>query len=205
MCCSAPESPKDVRIIDVGDRKSVVTWLPPDSFGGTSTAKYSVALKPGGRSCETSSTQCAFANLDYGVEYVATVIASNSAESSDAVESSAMTLEPPQPRAPRKVRATLNGEKAVVKWKAPKLREGVTVRTYRVVSSPRSLTCRTSKRTCVLRGLTRGKSYTFTVVSVDSLGRRAESASSRPVYLPPPRPVLAPEVVVPPKPDVPIT
>jgi hypothetical protein len=72
--------------------------------------------------------------------------------------------------APRDVTATDKSGVVTVRWKAPLSTGGHTISSYTVVSRPRSTTCVSHAPVCVVRGLTKGVTYTFQVRATNRSG-----------------------------------
>jgi chitinase len=97
------------------------------------------------------------------------------------------------PGAPTNVRATAGDARATVTWLAPKKDGGSAITTYRVVSTPGSMTATVSAPTLTadVIGLTNGTSYTFKVYARNGIGESVASAASNavtPAGSPPPPP-----------------
>jgi hypothetical protein len=76
--------------------------------------------------------------------------------------------------------ATAGAGQATITWTAPSFNGGAAITGYRVttVGNP-SKTCTTiGATTCIVTGLTKGVSYTFTVVAINEAGSSAASAAT---------------------------
>ena len=82
------------------------------------------------------------------------------------------------PGAPTNAAALAGDTRVSVRWSAPVSNGGATITSYRVTSSPDSLTCTTSTLSCIVTGLTNGTSYVFTVTATNSVGTGPASAAS---------------------------
>lgn len=83
------------------------------------------------------------------------------------------------PGAPRQVVGTARDRRAAVSWRAPSSDGFSAITSYVVRSSPGGLTCSTTaRRRCVVRGLTPGVDYTFTVRAFSAVGPGPSSAPS---------------------------
>ncbi|HUY15961.1 MAG TPA: fibronectin type III domain-containing protein [Acidimicrobiales bacterium] len=88
-----------------------------------------------------------------------------------------------RPTAPRSVRASAQTDAAHVSWSVPASSGGSAVTRYVVTSHPLSRWCATASRSCVVKGLTGGLSYTFTVVAKNASGAGPSSSSSNKVTI----------------------
>ena len=97
------------------------------------------------------------------------------------------------PGAPTNARATAGDAQATVTWQAPRKDGGSAILSYRVVSTPGSLsaTVNAPTLTATVTGLTNGTSYTFKVYARNSVGESVASSASNavvPAGSPPPPP-----------------
>jgi hypothetical protein len=82
------------------------------------------------------------------------------------------------PQAPTQVTATSNGEGAsIVSWTAPASNGGSEITEYQILSSG-GQTCVSSSLSCVMVGLSDGRTYTFTVRAKNILGYGPYSSAS---------------------------
>lgn len=198
LCCGAPGSPSDVRLLDVGGGEALAVWSPSTRTGGASEVQYRVDLDAETSVCTTSATECRIRDLEFGRDYVATVSAITSGGQSAGVSSTPVRLIPPVPRAPRKVTATSRGQSVVVRWQPPNLAPGQRILGYQVFADPGTRSCRTSKTRCRISGLEPGRSYTFEVVATDDRGRKVAASSRNSILIP--RPTARPAVEAPSRP-----
>ncbi|MCX6530421.1 MAG: fibronectin type III domain-containing protein, partial [Actinobacteria bacterium] len=89
------------------------------------------------------------------------------------------------PSAPRSVSVVASNAQVTVNWLAPSSNGGADITSYLVTSSPGVHSCTftvqagsTAAPTCIVTGLTNGRSYTFTVSATNSAGTSVESAAS---------------------------
>lgn len=190
VCCGAPGAPSDVRLLDVGNGDLMAVWSPASDTGGASAVEYRVALDADVDECVTSTTECRFRSVPFGRPYVATVMSITPFGQAIGETSPPVRLAPPAPRAPRNVRATRQGQSAVVRWQRPRLASGQSIRRYQVFADPGNRTCRTVATRCRISNLDPGRSYTFEVVATDDQGRRAASTSKNAILVPRPTPVV---------------
>ena len=86
----------------------------------------------------------------------------------DPVTTLYLALTVPFPNNPTSVIAIPDNQSAVVMWPAPT--SATPIVSYTVTSTPGSITSTTSNLSTIVRGLTNGTSYTFTVTSKDAFG-----------------------------------
>jgi hypothetical protein len=83
------------------------------------------------------------------------------------------------PSAPRGVHASGTATSISVKWSRPTSIGATPIREYVVTSKPSSKSCTTKTTSCVVKGLSAGSSYTFSVVAKNGNGGSAKSTSNR--------------------------
>ncbi|MHB8378986.1 MAG: fibronectin type III domain-containing protein [Acidimicrobiales bacterium] len=88
-----------------------------------------------------------------------------------------------RPTAPRSVRASAESDAARVSWSAPASSGSSPVRSYVVTARPSRRWCATPSRSCVVRGLSAGSTYTFTVVAKNASGASPSSTSSNKITI----------------------
>ena len=86
----------------------------------------------------------------------------------DPVTTLYLALTVPFPNNPTSVIAIPDNQSAIVMWPAPT--SATPIVSYTVTSTPGSITSTTSNLSTIVRGLTNGTSYTFTVTSKDAFG-----------------------------------
>lgn len=86
----------------------------------------------------------------------------------DPVTTLYLALTVPFPNNPTSVIAIPDNQSAIVMWPAPT--SATPIVSYTVTSTPGSITSTTSNLSTIVRGLTNGTSYTFTVISKDAFG-----------------------------------
>ncbi len=82
------------------------------------------------------------------------------------------------PAAPRDVKATAGNGMATVDFAPPKTDGGKPISYYTIISSPGRIKVKGTKSPVVVKGLTNGKAYTFTVTASNSVGTGQPSAPS---------------------------
>lgn len=83
------------------------------------------------------------------------------------------------PSAPRAVHASGTATTISVRWAKPATTGATAIHEYVVTSHPSSKSCTTRTTTCAVKGLTPGKSYTFSVVAKNAEGNSAPGTSNR--------------------------
>jgi len=183
VCCGPPGPPTDFRILDEGKGAVTAVWSPAQDTGGAPVVEYRVEMVLDDQKCQTAETQCTFEGLGFAQEHRARITTVTAVGESVSVDSPALRLTPPPPNSARKVKARARGSDVVVRWKAPSSKVGQRVVRYTVRVEPGKKTCRTKKRRCRITGLATGRTYTFKVSTLDTLGRTTTSRASNPVTL----------------------
>jgi hypothetical protein len=208
VCCGPPASPEDFRLLDMGKGRVVAAWSPVRDTGGAQSVEYVVQLLADSRECRTSRNECSFDGLGFEAEHQARIKTVADLRESPTVLSEPLRLSAPSPRAARRVQATTRGADVLIRWKAPSRTVGQQIISYTVQSKPGDLTCKTKKKRCRITGLKPGRTYTFQVITRDTLGRRTTSLASKPVTVVTPRAPQSPSVEQPSqepeKPSVPL-
>ncbi|MEI8160081.1 MAG: S8 family serine peptidase, partial [Actinomycetes bacterium] len=164
-----------------GNNAVTVSWLPPDSDGGSAITGYTVTLNPGGFTCVTDAAgrSCAVGNLTNGTTYSVSVTATNSLGTG--IPSTEIQVVPATiPSAPSAPSAVAGDGAATVTWVAP-ANGGSAITTYKVTSSPGGATCMTTELSCTFSGLQNLSAYTFSVVATNVMGASAASPASNTV------------------------
>lgn len=178
-CCKPPSSPIGVNAVASQDAIDV-TWSAPHHWGGASELTYKVFTEPPSKTCMTEGLACRLEGLSYGQEYVVMVEATNPAGSAPvASTSSPTTLEVSTPSAPLNVRTDkLSDGKIVVRWDEPESTGGREISKYEVRVLPGRTLCsaKSQRRQCAFSNLRGGRTYSFTVAAVNSLGSGMPSA-----------------------------
>ena len=187
-----------------GNAQASVTWTKPADGGYTITG-YTVTSSPDAQTCSTSDADaltCDVTGLTNGTAYTFTVIATNAVGSSQPSLPSNSVTPATTPATPNAPVATSGNAQASVTWTKPadggSTITGYTVTSsstgYTVTSSSGAQTCSTSDAdalTCVVKGLTNGTAYTFTVIATNAVGDSEPSLPSNSVTPLPPTPVPA--------------
>ena len=162
--------PVNVRLLDAGATgMPTVDWLKPavDGVGIT----YVAVAEPGGITCTTTTTSCAFNNLVNGVMYTVTITGKNSA--GESVVGSTMVLPDGVPALP--VILKTKTAKSAMKLSWPVVTNTVNP-TYVVTASPGGRKCTTKKTSCTITKLKNGTNYTFSMTTKSPTGKVSASS-----------------------------
>ena len=180
---SAPGAPTGVTAT-AGNGQATISFNAPSSNGGTPITLYKVTSSPGGRIASGPAGPLTVTGLTNGQSYTFTVVATNAigdgpaSSPSNAVTPSFVAL---SPGAPTGVFATPGNAMAVVSFTPPVVDGGATIASYTVTVSPGGATVSGSSSPIVVRGLTNGTAYTFTVTATNTAGTGSASSASAPV------------------------
>lgn len=83
--------------------------------------------------------------------------------------------------APQWVHATAGDGSATLCWSVPSSNGGAPIESYTATSQPGARNCTTTATSCIVKGLTDGASYTFTVVAKNAVGTGPASSESNAV------------------------
>jgi hypothetical protein len=161
-----------------GDGKATVNWNAATANGSPVT-KYTATSSPGTLTCTTTGAlSCTVTGLTNGKGYTFSVVATNTLGSSPRSVSSSPVTPAGAPEASTAISAVPGDQSATVRW-TPATGNGTAVSGYTVTSSPGTETCATSGAlNCVVKGLTNGTAYRFSVVATNGVGPGAPSAGS---------------------------
>lgn len=160
----------------------MISWTAPTSNGGDLITKYVITSGPAGLTCTTTTLTCSVGPLTPGVSYTFSVVAYNSAGSSQPGTTSTPLVLPGVPGAPSLVTATATNTTAIVMWSAPQSTGGSPITSYTAISSPGALSCTTSSELfCSIDALTPGVNYTFSVTATNVVGTSPASSPTLPV------------------------
>jgi hypothetical protein len=170
---TVPDIPTDVAVAG-GDAQVTVSWTPPASDGGESAPPtYTVTSEPGGATCTTTGTSCVITGLSNGTTYTFVVTASNTV-GNGGTSTPSHTVTPMSPAAaPADVTAVGGNGVTTVSWTPPSSNGGTAITSYTVTAEPGGETCTTTTTSCVIRGLSNGAGYTFTVQAINAAGTSA--------------------------------
>jgi len=197
-----------------GDGQASVTWLTPESDGGSAILSYTVTASPGFFSCTTpngSTNTCVVTGLTNGVSYTFTVTARNNL--GDGPASAAFGPITPRPApvapdAPTEVVAMAGDGLVDVSWVAPANNGGATIEGYQVQVATSATGVYTNAQggcapastdswsgvKCQATGLVNGQTYFFKVRAQNAVNWGSYSLASSAVT------PLAPPIPIPPTP-----
>jgi len=188
---AAPAAPTGVTAV-AGDGLADVSWTAPVDDPLDPITGYQVASSPPSAGCTSTGTSCTVGGLINGTAYSFTVYASSaiggdgaSSTPSNSVTPVAPPPPPTVPDPPTNVSATAGtGGTALVTWFAPAITGGAAIDKYVVSSSAPVKKCQTGGTLqCTVSGLTKGGTYTFTVLAHNSVGNSTDSAPSNQITL----------------------
>ncbi len=177
---SGPGSPKALVAVAANSRVRL-TWTKPAADGGTAITSYAVTVAPTGGACSVSGLSATCAGLRNGTRYSFSVTARN------VVGLGTSALVPATPRttpgAPQNVTVTAPlSQQARISWARPLSDGGASVRRYEYCRSlcaksaswrSAGLVGATPKRSVLLTGLVRGRTYSVQVRAVNGAGSGA--------------------------------
>jgi subtilisin family serine protease len=169
---SSAEAPCRPRIsTPVPAAKAVtISWPVSADNNGSPITAYTVTLAPGGATCSTPELVCSFANLDGGVNYTYSLVATNAVGTSTVLAGSFVPLGISAPTVPQTVAAVAAEKSATVSWTAPLSVNGSPITAYTVTLTPGDATCSTLELSCVFTGLLAGTTYTASVTATNAAG-----------------------------------
>lgn len=181
-----PSSPLGVSATP-SDGAALVSWLPPQSTGGSAITSYTVTASPGGQTCSEpvrtpEVDSCTVEGLTDGATVTFSVTASNSFGASAPSSSSPSILVGAPPSPPTHVSATGLDQGMSVSWNAPVAPGGTPVSSYTATATPGGATCTAlaPNLSCSLLHLTVGTTYS---VSVTATNQNGVSLATQPVSL----------------------
>ena len=176
----APSAPSGVGARPFGDLAAQVSWA-PSSGNGSPVTSYEVVASPGGAYVVVSGEQttAVVGGLMAETSYTFSVVARNTIGDSPPSTSSSAVTAGFVPAAPQFVLADVGGQSITVSWE-PTPDNGYPVTGYTITGSngagTKTVTADTTQT--VFTGLTRGQSYSFTVVATNAVGDSPASAPS---------------------------
>ncbi len=187
---TTPSAPSVVTAT-AGNTKATVAWTAPAN-GGSPITSYTITPYIGATAQATTTitgsppaTSATITGLTNGTSYTFTVKASNSvgagpaSERSNAVTPSTIT----PPSAPTAVTASAATAQALLSWTAPSNNGGSSITSYTVTpyigaSAQTPLETGASATSTIVKGLTNGSAYTFTVAATNAAGTGVPSSAS---------------------------
>jgi titin len=186
-----------------GENQVTVTWSAPTDMG-SGVSGYTVRSNVGDFFCNGTvpSIGCVISGLTSGVSYTFTVVAHGTLGGDSVPSVASAAVAPGPPDAPTTVTAVAGATSLAVSWTAPANRGGG-IAYYKATASrvlnlqsvgsvledvPSCSTTDGSTTSCTINGLTRGRTYTVTVVAygVGDTGQSMPSAPSGQVRVGPP-------------------
>jgi hypothetical protein len=130
------------------------------------------ATSSDGNKCVTKVLACRIENVESGQIVAVSVTARNSAGASESIASTPIQLPISAPGVVASARVRyLEPDKARVSWESLVYTGGAQVTGFTVEAKPGGASCSTRKRkSCVVRGLDAGRSYTFSVSARNAFG-----------------------------------
>jgi RHS repeat-associated protein len=179
-----PDEPTGVQATG-GNATATVTWVAPASDGGSPIQQYVVVSHPGNQQVVVDGTvlRATVSGLTNGTSYVFTVRAANAQGSGPESIRSNFVIPVGPPAAPTNVLAALGGvATARVSWSAP-ANGGRAITGYNVTASPGGLVTPVAaiSTSVLVRNLTVGTAYTFTVTATNQIGTGPASLPSNSV------------------------
>ena len=192
---SKPNAPTNVKAVVLGANGARVSFNVPEANGSPIT-QYRIFDQTGRRVATCATNVCEVGGLLNGQPYSFTVSAVNAeGESERSGASNTITISG-APNRPARPTLTAKDGKIEVSWSAP-ASNGFPITGYTAtatVAGGRSVPCTTNgATTCVLTGLTNGKTYTVTVKAHNAKG---DSPESPPATATPRAPLADPEAPI---------
>lgn len=178
----APAAPAKATIT-AGDQRLSVTWSAPPANGSPITGY--TATTDAGQTCTTAADarSCVITGLTNGRSYTVTVTATNAVGTSTGSVPSTSAVPYGKPGTVARPSAKAGKKSATVSWKIPSA-NGAAISGYVVtVSNGKKYTVSASKRSLVVKGLTKGRKYTFRVAAENKAGVGNNSSSSATVKI----------------------
>jgi trimeric autotransporter adhesin len=165
-----------------GYGQATLTFTAPVSNGGSAITSYKVTSNPGSITASGSASPITVSGLTNGTSYIFTVAASNVNGTGPASSASnSVTPSSTVPSAPTIGTATTGNAQATVAFTTPVSNGGSAITSYKVTSSPGSITAVGSASPITVTGLTNGTAYTFTVTASNAIGSGPASSASNSV------------------------
>ena len=178
---SVPGAPRAVSAVR-GDSEATVSFKAPLSDGGSPITSYTATSHPGKlQATVTTLSSITVQGLKNGTAYYFTVTATNAIGTGPASSPSNVVIPATIPGTPTSVTATGGNALAIVRFKPPASNGGSRILYYLVTSNPGNVTVKGAASPIIVRGLTNGTAYTFTVTAVNAIGPCLQPAQSNEV------------------------
>ena len=182
MPLAIPSAPRELTIDAPTASSARISWMTPETDGGSSLQSYSVNSSIG--VCQAASslaTSCVVSNLRSGDSLTVSIRASNNVGQSAAAATTYVV--PSVPGVPTIDVITTTTSAATISWRAPQSHGGRPVTSYSVLaletSNPaNTFRCTSSGLSCVMNGLKSSVNYTFKVRATNSVGSGGYSAET---------------------------
>ncbi len=187
---SAPTGVSASTIADPAGGKASVSFVPPESDGGTAITGYTVTSRPGGMTATGATSPITVTGLTNGTAYTFKVTATNDVGTGPASARSNRVTPETVPFAPKIGTAVKGSGQATVYFTAPAAvgdvpgNGGSPITSYTVTSDPEGIKATragSSSSPITVTGLTVGTPYTFTVTAENLIGKSAQSSVSNSV------------------------
>jgi hypothetical protein len=185
---TVPDPPTNISAVG-GNAEATVTFTPPVNNGGSVVTLYTVTSSPGGFRGSGISSPIVVPNLSNNTSYTFRVVSTNSI--GDSVASSAsnsITTPSTLPEPPNNILSMPGIGEASVSFTPPVNNSGSVITLYTVTSSPGGFTGSGTSSPIVVLNLSNNTSYTFTVVSTNSVGDSVASSPSNSITTTTPSP-----------------
>ena len=175
-----PEPPNNISAVSGIIGKATITFTPPINNSGSEITLYTVRSSPDGFTGSGTSSPIVVPNLLNNTSYIFTVVSRNSVGDSVASSpSNSITTPPPTvPEPPNNISAIGGNAEATITFTPPINNSGSEITLYTVTSSPGGFTGSRTSSPIVVRNLSINITYTFTVVSKNSVGDSIPSSPS---------------------------
>jgi uncharacterized repeat protein (TIGR03803 family) len=164
-----------------GNGQAKVSFIPPTSNGESAITGYTVISNPDGIVGTGAASPITVKGLANGTTYTFTVQAQNAVALGPPSAPSNSVTPLGRPGAPTGVEAKAWNARATVAFNAPASDGGAPISSYVVISSPEGIIAHGTTSPITVKGLTNGRTYTFTVKAKNSKGFGPASTPSNSV------------------------